>query len=770
MQMYMGLKVSLNENDLHYLSGMPSIPPSIYQLLLAKMTVRTAAAFTLLAALAAPAPAQEGVPADATELSAVEMPVIEIVGKGDRKQELPGSAQVIDAETLQSSRVMTTNEALRKAAGVNVRDEEGFGLRPNIGIRGLNPTRSTKVLLLEDGIPLAFAPYGDNASYYHPPIERFDRIEILKGAGQNIYGPHTIGGVINYITPAPPANFGGSFSLTRGNRDYANSRISLGASGVLTDYVHKSGDGARQNTRSDVDDLTTKAVFGLPGGQALTFRASHYAEDSQVTYSGLTDAEYANFGRDYNPFRNDSFVTSRQGLSFTHELPVGKGVVLTNLYGSRFDRDWWRQSSSTTDGQCNAVTYTTTAGPGRTFQQARADGFAVDPDDCNANIGNLREYVNFGVEPRLSLPHGLFGDGGELQAGVRAHVEEQDRIGQTGSDSDARSGVTNREDKERGTRAYSAFAQNRFAFGGFALIPAVRVEHIRYDITNHCPNPPTCTNPTVTGGETLTEWIPSLGATWTVAEGTTLFAGAHRGFAPPTTADLVDESTGASRELEPEESWNYELGIRARPLTGVAVEATAFINDFERQIAVGSIAAGSTPLATGQTRYEGFELQARANLGQVLDSEHNPFLELAWTALPTAEQETAFIRVDNDAPVTGSLAGNRLPYAPRTLLTAGVGYSHVLGLETRLEAVYVGSQYSDFANTRAAPAGGNGQIGEIASYTLWNAAVNYKLVGTGVTLFATAKNLFDKVYIVDRTRGILPGAPRLVQAGVEYTF
>jgi Fe(3+) dicitrate transport protein len=198
------------------------------------------------------------------------------------------------------------------------------------------------------------------------------------------------------------------------------------------------------------------------------------------------------------------------------------------------------------------------------------------------------------------------------------------------------------------------------------------------------------------------------------------------------------------------------------------VEATAFVNDFARQIAVGSIAAGSTPLATGETRYEGAELLARADLGQVLDSAHNPFLELAYTWLPTAEQDSAFIRVDNGTAVTGSAPGNRLPYAPEHLLTATLGYRHFSGVEARLESVYVGSQFADFANTRGA--NGTGQVGEIASFTVWNAALNWQLPGTRFGLFATAKNLFDKTYIADRTRGILPGAPRLVQAGVEYTF
>ena len=82
---------------------------------------------------------------------------------------------MIDLRAIENTRVLTTAEVLRKAPGVHVREEEGFGLRPNIGVRGLSPTRSSRVLLLEDGIPLAYAPYGDNAAYYHPPIERFLR-------------------------------------------------------------------------------------------------------------------------------------------------------------------------------------------------------------------------------------------------------------------------------------------------------------------------------------------------------------------------------------------------------------------------------------------------------------------------------------------------------------------------------------------------------------------------------------------------------------------
>ena len=127
-----------------------------------------------------------------------------LAGSAETLERLPGSVDVLDRRQLETSRVMNVNEALHKATGVNVRDEEGLALRPNIGIRGLNPTRSSKTLLLEDGLFVTYAPYGDNATYYHPPVERFEAIEVVKGSGQIAYGPVTVGGVVNYLTPAPP--------------------------------------------------------------------------------------------------------------------------------------------------------------------------------------------------------------------------------------------------------------------------------------------------------------------------------------------------------------------------------------------------------------------------------------------------------------------------------------------------------------------------------------------------------------------------------------
>ena len=223
---------------------------------------------------------------------------IVVLGSRERLERVAGGAHVLTEQDLADSRVLTINEALRKIPGVFARDEEGLGLRPNIGIRGLNPTRSTKVLLLEDGLPLAFAPYGDNASYFHPSIERFNRIEVLKNSGQIAFGPQTVGGLVNYISADPPESFAGRLAARGGNRGYRDWQVAIGdtiaatETGWRIDATRKQSAGSRENIELDVTDVGVKVRQEMGAEQSLTLRASVYHERSQVPYSGLTLAEF----------------------------------------------------------------------------------------------------------------------------------------------------------------------------------------------------------------------------------------------------------------------------------------------------------------------------------------------------------------------------------------------------------------------------------------------------------------------------------------------
>jgi Fe(3+) dicitrate transport protein len=681
----------------------------------------------------------------------------QIVGDTESQQRIPGTVNVLDRQTIETSRVFTFTEALRKIPGINVRDEEGFGLRPNIGIRGLNPTRSTRVLLLEDGIPLTYAPYGDNASYYHPPIDRFDSIEVVKGSGQILYGPTTVGGVINYITPNPPERQAGSVTLVGGTRDYFNGHINYGGTfgrtGILFHFLRKQGEGARENVRTGLNDFNFKSITAIGERQALTTRFNYYGERSQITYSGLTEAEYAANPRG-NIFLNDRFDGNRLGASVTHALVFNNNFILTtDLYGSYFSREWWRQSSNSlqrpNDPTCGGIgNLNTTCG----------------------NEGRLRDYINFGIAPRFRASSQFLGARNETDFGFRFHYEDQNRVQKNGTQPAARDGSVV-EDNERRSAAYSAFIQNRFDFGSISITPGVRLEHIRYSRTNHLLN--------VTGETNLTQIVPGIGVAYRTIGNTTLFAGVHRGFAPPRVEDVISNTTGASVELDSELSWNYELGFRTAPHRALELEAAFFRMDYENQIIPASLAGGIGTLLTngGATLHQGAEFAARFDSSALFASPHSLYFRTSYTYLPVVRFEG--VRVSSIMDANGarpSITGNRLPYAPEHLLNATIGYAHRGGFNALLEAVRVGSQFSDDRNfdvvptTIATSLRVSGQLGLIPGNTIWNATVNYNSERLRTTFFITVKNLFDELYIADRSRGILPGTPRLVQGGVTYRF
>jgi Fe(3+) dicitrate transport protein len=712
-----------------------------------------AAVTSLLAQVAAAQQPSAGPDVQARE-SELE-PVVVVIGRKIDLNTIPGSGTVLENSLLEESHVFTVNEALRKVPGVYARDEEGFGLRPNLGIRGLNPTRSSKLLMLEDGIPLAYAPYGDNASYYHPPVSRFERIEVLKGSSQILFGPQTLGGLVNYITPATSEQMTGRLEMTVGNEDYREFHgtfgDTIGSTGYLLNGTWKESDGARENLHFEIGDVNLKVAQKLTDRQAITLRGNYYDEDSQVTYSGLTLAEWQDDPQ-ANPFRNDHMYASRWGTSATHRFDVSDAVTLTtNAYYTNFERNWWRQSSNSGQRPNDA-------------SDPACGGMANLYTTCG-NEGRLRQYWTAGLEPRAEIRHGLFGVENVTDAGLRYHREDQHRIQANGDTPTARHVGTGpnagiKENSDREVTAWSGFVQNRFDLGRFTVTPGLRYEHVDYERVDNLLG--------ARGTASIEEWIPGIGATFEPIDGTTLFAGVHRGFAPPGVADIVTPQ-GGTVDLDAEYSWNYELGVRSDLRDGLYAEATLFRLDFENQIVPASVAggAGATLTSAGQTLQQGLEFAGNVESSGFVDWPVEVFGRLAWTWLPTAEfagERYSNIPGFGDVKVTG----NRLPYAPEQLFSGTLGLRMPFGLSVEVEGVYTSSAFTDDLNTvEITP---NGQRGEMPGYTVWNLSANYPVEAWNTHLFLTVKNLTDELYVADMSRGLIPGMPRLLQGGFVVEF
>ena len=289
----------------------------------------------------------------------------------------------------------------------------------------------------------------------------------------------------------------------------------------------------------------------------------------------------------------------------------------------------------------------------------------------------------------------------------------------------------------------------------------------------------------LTSGDRLAEVIPGLGVSWFASDRVVVFAGAHRGFAPPRTKDALvypdtahpaggDPGEVVSLQLDAERSWNVELGTRSRPFRGISVEATVFALDFSNQIIEPSLSSGSVAQAAlanqGATRHRGLEAALGIDWAEVAGWRVAVRTELRYTLADARFARDR--RLVDPAGDTVNVNGLRLPYAPRHLvaLSAFRGSAGAEGpITVRIDGIRVSEQFADNFETRApAP---NGRTGLIPAHTVWNASARVALKGTPFRLDAGVKNLTDALYIASRRpEGIKPGLRRHVQVGLEWAF
>jgi Fe(3+) dicitrate transport protein len=692
----------------------------------------------------APAPA-DTVRSDTLPLPAYRIPEVRVIG--DARQathRIPGSAAVITRLEIRDMVRLSGNEVLRTVPGVHVVEEEGMGMRANIGIRGLDPGRSRTVLVLEDGVPVALAPYGEPEMYYTPPIDRMERVEIVKGSGSVLFGPQTIGGVVNFVTPQPPATPEASLELRGGpgGMGHLDARAGgrWGRAGAHLGVLHKRAADLR-GLFYDITDVTGKVARALTERSDLTLKLSHYDESSNSTYIGLTEAMYRANPDHPSLAQDDRLEVRRLAGSLIHEHRFAPSLVLqTTAYGTGTVRDWNRQDFSV---QGETVVFRDSFG-----SRNRAFAFA-------------------GVEPRLRWDHALLGTASELDAGARVHAERthEQRVNRPQAEA---AGVL-REDETRTGIALSAFVQNRFRIAErVELTPGIRLErfthgrHVRLRAGAEVDD---------RSRAEIFEVIPGLGLAWQVGDDASLFAGAHRGFAPPRTKDAMVYTSGGelvALDLDAERSWNYELGMRGAVAPGAYLETTLFLLEFSNQIIPSAQWAGSTSDAAlanqGETRHLGLETALSLDVG-------------TWFGAPgrvRAGGSYTFVRAHFTGDREGDtqrlvVNGNRLPYAPEHTLTGRLSLRPLAAWTASLEGSYVSAQFADNFETVEATA--SGRVGLIPAHQVWNLTSQWALPGSGVALFGSVKNLLDERYIASRRpEGIKPGMPRQLVVGVRATL
>jgi Fe(3+) dicitrate transport protein len=688
-----------------------------------------------------------------------EFPQVEIIGsRPSLVNRIPGSANVITRTSLDYIKPVTGNEMFKKVSGINVVDEEGAGLRANIGIRGLDPDRSRTVLMMEDGVPIALAPYGEPEMYYSPAIDRMNRIEVLKGSGSILYGPQTIGGVINYITNDPPLYSRFALNVKGSENGVFTGMTSYGTTinnvGFNVGFLHKQAEKLGV-TRYNINDITAKLKFQTGSNSQLGIKLAIYDESSNSTYVGLTQSMYDN-GEYFTIIApNDDLDIRRYSANLSHDYFFSNNLFLrTTLYGYTTTRNWLRQDFSR-DPDSDET--------GEVFGDTSVPGGAIYMKNSTGNRN--RQFEVAGIEPRLNLNYLLGEFKNELEGGIRFHYERAFEQRVNGEKADAQSGAI-KNDEIRTGKAVSIFAQNRiYITNNLILTPGLRFENFNYERDIFRLN---YIDTIITNNSNSLEVIPGIGINYNINNNYSFFAGVHKGYAPPRIKDAIT-SDGESLELNAESSWNYELGLRANVYSVLTFELTGFVLDFSNQIIPVSESSGGTGTGLvngGETLHLGLETVIRLNFHEIFKSDYLISFAVNSTFVNSEYSADRFININNERI---NIKYNRLPYSPDFTFTGLIDFSAPFGAGVHFAASYVNYQFTDELNTiEPAP---SGETGKMPAYLLLDITGSYDLSYLNSTLYISVKNLLDERYIASRRpQGIKVGLPRFITVGVELTL
>jgi Fe(3+) dicitrate transport protein len=726
------------------------------------------------------------------EISELIVERVMLTGGRSGIDEIPGAAHYIGPRELETFSYNNVHRVLQGVPGVYLQEEDGYGLRPNIGLRGTGTERSSKITVMEDGVLAAPAPYAAPSAYYFPTIGRMQGVEVRKGSSQIKYGPYTTGGALNLISTQIPAEFAGRVNVLAGSDQERTLHAFVGDSyenvGFLAETYQARTEGFKTltgfananagldySTGFDKQDYLAKLRVNTDRDaavyQALTVKLSQTEETSNETYLGLTEADFATqpLAR-YAGSQEDVMNTEHRQIQARHFIRPARFIdITTTAYRNDFQRNWFKLDDvrASADGDdvgigailANPATY--------------ADELAIikgqpSPNDNALEVkNNNREYYSQGVQSVVGLQFETSGLAHEIEIGGRLHEDEIDRFQWINTYSMEEGGVMQltragtpgtESNRVTAAQALATYVQYRLTAGDLQVVPGLRYETITIERTEYATDTPAGRNrtaaPIASRENSVDVLMPGIGVDYQFTDALSSFAGVHKGFAPP----------GSSPDTDPEESINYEVGARYRA-SGLRLESVFFFNDYTNLLGRDLAAIGGDPTGEqfngGDVDVLGVELSAGHDFGLTTGTQFSIPAELAYT-YTSATFQTAF---ESDYDPWGTVAeGDELPYVPPHQLAIRLGIDGLYGFGVTLSSKYVSSMRT---------VAGQGDIADgqsIDGHTVLDVASNYD-VTRWATVFASVQNLTDNTYAVARRpAGLRPGLPRTFRLGVKATF
>ncbi len=655
----------------------------------------------------------------------------------EARENYSGALATVTPEELELQGASNLGEVFARIPGVNYIDEDGRGTKPDIGLRGLDPIRSQYVQLLHDGVPTQPSLYSEQAAYYGVPAERVAGIEVFKGGSSILYGPNTVGGVINLISRGPSEKpFAGAFDTRVSSYgDYQGNLYLSGTRDEFTygvEYMKKAGDGFRDSLGYNIDDFEATVGYRITPDDSVKIHFQYYDEESE-TPGGLLPFQLGDTSTSNKP--NDDFFGERIELDVhtTHQL-TERQKLETLTYAYKFTRDWFLQNYANSDDASTIL--------------------------ANSNGQFLRDFDVFGFEPKYTLDYDLGKmSGNQLILGGRFYYDEVSRRSATGNTGTSRENdsVLNSDD-ELTTRALAVYAQNEFRLtDAFSVVPGLRYENIRQTRDDRFNGGPE-------QEQNYDIFAPGIGLKCQLPEQTLLYANVTRSFRPPSFGDSFNPTINATLpDLESSTAVTYEAGVRSNPFPWFSADAGLFYTDFQDQVVITGTTAGNFDTTT--YGFEGITQVGLVGLSEMIrngdwhhDGDHEFFLQAGATILDSTFDG-------------GTFDGNDLPYVPSQSYTFGLMYDWREKLNVVFQGRYNDSRYSDAANTVTESV--NGAVGEISSFTVFDLKSRWQ-INESLAIGAGINNIFDKTYGTQRRssqqKGLFPGPSREFYLSMNLEF
>lgn len=687
-----------------------------------------------------------------------------------------GSSYYISPEELAKFNYTDINRVLRAVPGVNIYEEDGFGLRPNISLRGTSPERSAKISIMEDGILIAPAPYSAPAAYYFPSVARMQAVEILKGSSQIQYGPFTTGGAINLVSTQIPDSFQGAIKASYGSFNTGQLHAKIGDSNANTGYtiefLNFNSDGFKDlpdgsNTGFDKNDVVAK--FRLNSNpeaaikQALNFKFQYSDEVSNETYLGLSQEDFASnpFNR-YASSQDDKMTNDHLQFTVSHELEFSNRIrITTDAYYNGFSRNWYKLNDIVFDGNKVGISSVLENPEMYPNHLSIVNGNTNSDADAIVLKANNRKYISKGVQTKLDFHWSGANVFHDLEIGLRYHHDEEDRFqwkdgyniingemnltsnGAPGSDANRISSAN----------AFAGSVLYKLKYDKLTLTPGIRYENIVLQREDFGKNDSSRSGSNLSERENKVDiFIPGIGFNYKFNNYTSLYGGVHKGFSPP----------GNSPDQTSEESINYELGSRFN-FKGLRGDVVAFYNDYSNLLGSDLAATGGTgsldQFNAGEVTVKGLEMLLNYDALEK-NKELSLPLTLGYTYTDT-EFENSF---GSDDDLWGEVTeGDELPYIAKHQFNASIGLEH------KSFQLNVNGRFNGTFRTTAGTDAITDENGVTSNFIL-DFSGKYHL-NKNLSFTGNIINLLDETYVVSRVpAGLRPGHPFGAYAGLEFRF